>query len=248
MARQQAAKKKRNVIDFPTQVENAFVPDVRKKFTLHDLRRLTPLTENQKLAFNQWADSDNTVLAMLGFAGTGKTALSCYLALREILDERTPYEKLYIIKSTVECRPLGSLPGDVADKVNPYKEPYRHIFDELFPFKKSFDNMESIGMVEFMPTAYLRGLSFNNCIVIFEECQDNTFTEGETVLTRLGNNARMIINGDFEQNDIGNKSGYRDIIPILRRTAGTAFVNFGLEDIVRSGWVKNYLIAKYKKN
>lgn len=248
MARQKAAK--RNTKDFQLislDVEKKFMPDIKKKFSLHDLKHISPMTENQRAAFDLWEDPETTVLGLLGYAGTGKSFLACYLALKEVLDPSTPYKKIVIIKSTVECRSLGSLPGEIEDKVSPFKEPYRYIFDELLSYKKSFQNMEEIGLVEFMPTSYLRGISFNDSIVIFEECQDNTFIEAETVLTRLGENSKMLITGDENQNDLGSRSGFYGILPILRRTDGTAFVDFGLEDIVRSGWVKNYLLAKYRK-
>ena len=226
-------------------------PYQKKTFHLKDLKKVVPLTENQEAFFQAWYDGNrdgyaNDLLVGHGVSGSGKSLLACYLALQSILDENTVYEKVVIVRSVVPSRDIGHLPGTEADKSAVYETPYRQTFDKLFPWSNSYENAKKIGLVQFEITSFLRGTTFENCIVIFDEMQNATEVELETVLTRLGKNARMICIGDTMQNDLGSKSGLARLMPVLKRTEGTAFVEFGLGDIVRSGWVRSYLIAKHK--
>lgn len=226
-------------------------PHQKKAFHLKDLKKVVPLTENQEAFFQAWYDGDrsgytNDVLIGHGVAGSGKSLLACYMALQLVLDENTDYEKIVIIRSVVPSRDMGFLKGTEEEKSDVFKMPYRQLFDKLFPWSKSFDNMCLMGLAQFETTSHLRGTTFENCIVVFDEFQNATEVEMETVLTRLGKNARMICIGDTMQNDLGSKSGISKIVPVLKRTEGTSFIEFGLDDIVRSGWVKSYLIAKHK--
>lgn len=226
-------------------------PQTKKSFHIRDLKKVVPLTNNQELFFQSWLAGNkdeyyNDVVCGLGAAGAGKTLLACYLGLQSVLDENSPYEKLVIVRSVVPSRDIGFLPGTAEEKSEVYKLPYKQVFDKLFPWSNSFKNAELFGLVQFEITSYLRGSTFENCVIVFDELQNATEVELETVLTRLGKNARMICIGDFLQNDLGSKSGLVKVLPILRKTEGTAFVEFGIEDIVRSGWVKNYLTAKHR--
>jgi phosphate starvation-inducible protein PhoH len=220
-------------------------PQIKKTFTLKDLKYIDALTEHQSEAFSAFNSEKIQVLSMLGYAGTGKTFLAMYMALKEVLDPETPYEKIVILRSVVPSREIGFLPGEMEDKIAPYEAPYRAICDKLFKFRNSYDNLKELGKIEFECTSFLRGNTFDNAIIIVDEIQNATEVEGETCITRIGDETRMIICGDDIQNDLGNKSGFMHIIPILRRTPGTYFIDFGLDDIVRSGFVKAYLTAKY---
>src|SRR5574338_1152791 len=222
----------------------------KKTLHLKDLKRISPITEAQEDLFFSWYDADknghmNAVVGAVGSAGTGKTMLACYLGLQAVLDEDTPYDKFVIIRSVVPSRNIGFLPGEEEDKVSPYKAPYRQVFDKLFPWTKSFDNMCSIGLVDFEITSFMRGQTFENCITLFDESQNTTEVEFDTILTRIGKNCRLIFAGDTKQNDLGS-SALSKALPILRATEGTAITEFRVEDIVRSGWVTSYLTAKYK--
>lgn len=224
----------------------------KKTFTLKDLKSIKPLTKTQEEAFYEWFDGDsdgyyNDVVGLTGAAGTGKTLLACYMGLQAVLDPDSPFERLVIVRSAVASRDIGHLPGEEEDKISIYKQPYHYLFDKMFSYKKSFKNMEDIGIVQFECTSFLRGTTFDNAIVILDECQDTTSVEFETVLTRLGKNSRMFVVGDIWQNDLGGKSGFNEVLQILHRTEGVSIVEFGVEDIVRSGFVKNYLKAKYKR-
>lgn len=226
-------------------------PQVKKSFHLKDLKRITPMTPAQEEMFFSWYDADrggyiNDVIGALGVAGSGKSLLACYLGIQAVLDPDTPYEQLIIVRSVVPSRDIGHLPGEESEKVAPYTAPYKQIFNQLFPWQKTFENMQEIGLVDFEITSFMRGQTLENCIVFFDELQNTTEVELETVLTRLGKNARMILAGDIAQNDLGSKSGLSSVLRTLRNTEGTALTEFGIDDIVRSGWVKAYLKAKYK--
>lgn len=224
----------------------------KKTFTLKDLKAVKPITTAQEEAVYEWYDADsagyfNDVVCLTGAAGTGKSLLACYMAAQQVLDPKTPYDKIVIIRSAVGSRDIGFLPGEEADKIGVYKQPYHYLFDQIFTYKKSFKNMEAIGIVKFECTSFLRGVTFDNAIVVLDECQDTTAVEFETVLTRLGKDSRMLVVGDIWQNDLGSKSGFNEVLGTLKKTEGVAVVEFGLQDIVRSGFVKNYLIAKHSK-
>ena len=226
-------------------------PQIKKSFHVKDLKRIVPITPAQEDLFFSWYDAGregyvNDVVLALGAAGSGKSLLACYLGLQAVLDPDTEYEKFIIVRSVVPSRDIGFLPGEESEKVAPYTAPYKQIFNQLFPWQKTFENMQEIGLVDFEITSFMRGQTLENCIVFFDELQNTTEVELETVLTRLGKNARMILAGDIAQNDLGNKSGLANILHILKNTEGTSLTEFGIDDIVRSGWVKAYLKAKYK--
>ena len=247
-SKQQSQERDVRFIEY--QEEN-FQPQ-KKTFTLKDLKNLKPMTESQQEAFFEWFDSDkngyyNDVVCLIGAAGTGKSILGVYMALQSVLDPNSPYKKIVIVRSAVPSREVGHLPGELDEKLAVYESPYKVIFDKLFHYSNSYKNMKDIGLVSFECTSFLRGVSLEDSIVILDECQDTTTVEFETVLTRLGQNSRMFVTGDIFQNDLGSKSGFNEVLGILKRTEGVAIVEFGVEDIVRSGFVKAYLTAKHKR-
>lgn len=213
---------------------------IKKSFTQHDLLPVTPLTHNQKEVFH--AFHNFYVVSLLGAAGSGKTFLACHLALKSIANK--DHKKLVIIRSAVPARDLGFLPGDQSEKEAAYELPYHSIFDNLLDYKsKNYDNLKELGVVNFMTTSYLRGTEFNNTLILLDEAQNLSFQELDTVITRMGQNSKLIICGDGKQADLKN-NGLGEFMRILDRMDEHVGVEFGVEDIVRSGVVKSYLTAK----
>lgn len=220
-------------------------PDIKKKFTQHDINKIKPLTNNQLETFREWGQGQHLVLD--GYAGVGKSFLAMYLALQTILDPDTDQDKIVIVRSAVQSRDIGFLPGTEEEKNSAYEKPYQQICDKLFRWKNSYNNLKEIGLIDFQNTSFLRGTTFDNAVVIFDEFQNTTEVESDTVATRMGENSRMIICGDDIQNDLGSKSSAKGFLNILRKMDEVSFIEFGLDDIVRGGFVKSYLMAKYRK-
>jgi phosphate starvation-inducible protein PhoH len=218
----------------------------KKKFTLHDLKHISPLTENQEKTFYEWDDGQNLVLD--GHAGVGKTFLALYLALQTVLDPKTPQTRIIIAKTPVQSHEIGFLKGDEDMKVAPFEAPYKAILNELFAKKGAYDTMKENGVIEFEPMVAVRGMTFGDAVIIVDEIQNMTEGEAETIITRAGRDTRIIFCGDDCQNDIGKDSGFSRIIPIFRRMNSMSFVNFGIEDCVRGGLAREFLMAKYRKS
>ena len=159
---------------------------------------IKPITEHQQETFSAWKSGDNLVLN--GSAGTGKTFMSLYLALNEVFG-RTDYKKLVIIRSVVPTRDLGFLPGTVEEKLSAFETPYQQMCTELFNDKNSYETLKTKHQIEFLSTSYIRGTTFNNSILIIDECQNLTFHELDSIITRVGNNCRIIFCGDYYQSD-----------------------------------------------
>ena len=213
------------------------------------IRNIEPLTENQAKAFNAYAEDKNLVLS--GSAGTGKTFLAMSLALKELIkNSNSYYKKLIIIRSAVPSRDLGFVPGTLEEKSKIYQDPYMNIANELIGRGDAWHFLVNKEIIEFQTTSFLRGLTFTDCIIIFDEFQSATFHEIDTVLTRIGENCRFILCGDFNQNDLSikkEKSGFQDAMKILEKLDDVAEIRFTISDVVRSGFVKEYLIEKEKQ-
>lgn len=208
-----------------------------------DLRYISPLTPNQQKTFNAYRNNQNLVLH--GFAGTGKTYISMYLALEEILGGSTLYDKIIIVRSVVPSRDVGFLPGSIKDKTKVYEEPYKEICDDLFGRGDAYDILKLRGVIQFTTTSFLRGLTFNNAIVIIDESQNLVYSELYTTLTRLGDTSRLVLCGDFRQTDLKKHEGNNSLIHmmnILKRMSSVQFVEFEKNDIVRSNFVKEFII------
>ena len=238
------SKKTRNSRFSPPDLVIPVKPQTKKNFTLKDLKKVDPLTENQAIAFNAWDDGQNLVLSR--YAGTGKSYIALFLALETVLDPETPQDKIIIIRSTVQGRDQGFLPGTTEEKEAPFEEAYKSICDDLFVWKNSYNNLKELGIIEFKSTSFLRGNTYNNAVIIFDECQNETEQVGDTVMTRVGKDSRIILCGDGHQEDIRN-SGFGSLIKILNKMKSIYHVEFDLEDICRSGTCKEYLLAKYSK-
>jgi phosphate starvation-inducible protein PhoH len=218
------------------------------------VKKVTPLTDNQSRIFDAFNSGKH--LFIYGSAGTGKTFVSLYLAFNELFNKPvcdTDVFKLVIIRSAVPTRDLGFLPGDAEEKVSIYSEPYRNITDNLFEREGMFDNLQSKGMLDFMSTSYIRGLTIDNSIVIFDEIQNANFHELDSVITRLGSSSRIIFCGDFFQTDLKRErevKGMRDFMNILKTLDDFETIELNESDIVRSGLVRKFIMQKnqYMKN
>lgn len=201
-------------------------------------------TENQQRVFREFADYN---LVLHGMAGTGKSFLSIYLALSEIFTKNSSFNKLVIIRSAVSTRDVGFLPGSLREKVEVYEDPYKIIVDQIFGRGDAYGILKNKYQLEFLTTSYLRGTTLDECIVIVDEFQNCTFQELDTVITRMGENTKIIFCGDYRQSDLDkarDREGMRTFMNILNRMSEFRLIEFGVKDIVRSGLVKSYLITK----
>ncbi len=223
----------------------------RKPIDSQYLLNIEPLTDNQKLLFDEW-DKGKMVYAY-GAAGTGKTFIALYLALKDVLDEHTPYEKVYVVRSLVATREIGFLPGTHEDKASLYQIPYKNMVKYMFEmpddnsFEMLYSNLKSQETISFWSTSFLRGTTLDNCIVIVDECQNLNFHELDSIITRIGQDSKIIFCGDANQSDLqktNERTGILDFQKILQNMDEFSMVEFGIEDIVRSGLVKSYLISK----
>lgn len=213
------------------------------------LKRIDPLTENQEITFEEFAKENNLLLH--GSAGTGKTFISLYLALMEIMNGHTDMNKVVLIRSVVPTRDMGFLPGSVKDKAKVYEAPYQSICNELFGRGDAYEILKGKNTVEFQTTSFVRGITFNNCIVIVDEMQNMTYQELDSVITRIGDNCKIIFCGDFKQTDLlkdSEKNGLLNFMKVLKKMNMFSHIEFTREDIVRSKLVKSYIIAKEELN
>ncbi len=222
------------------------------KFHLKDLRKIDPLTDTQDKFFDILDDFPNKSLALLGSAGTGKTFLAIHNALELVLEGSNGYDKLLIIRSAVASRDIGFLPGSEEEKLQVYEQPYSDICDELFQYSRSYENLKLTGRLEFTSSSFLRGTTFNNTVVVVDECQNMTWGELSTIVTRIGEHSKIIFCGDIKQNDLnrkrGDESGFGKFFDILKRMDKFfEVVEFTHEDIVRSELVKAFIIESEKE-
>ncbi len=213
---------------------------------------IKPLTDNQKTAFEQHELGKNLLLH--GAAGTGKTFITLYLALQQVLDENSPYDKIYIVRSLVPTREIGFLPGDHEDKSALYQIPYKNMVRYMFSmpddnsFDMLYDNLRAQETISFWSTSFIRGVTLDNSIVIVDEFSNLNFHELDSMITRIGEDSKIMFCGDITQTDLtreNDKNGISDFIKILQNMEDFSCIEFGIDDIVRSGLVKSYLIAKY---
>jgi predicted ribonuclease YlaK len=223
----------------------------RKPLSSEYLVGIDPLTENQKLLFDAYSQQKNIVA--YGCAGTGKTFITLYNAIRDVLDERTPYEKVYIVRSLVATREIGFLPGTHDDKADIYQIPYKNMVKYMFQmptdadFEMLYGNLKSQETIKFWSTSFLRGTTLDNAIIIVDEFQNLTFHELDSIITRVGENSKIMFCGDATQSDLqksNDRNGIVDFMKILRSMPSFDIVEFEVHDIVRSGIVKEYIIAK----
>ena len=212
---------------------------------------IDPLTDNQKRLFDSY-NSDKHIVAY-GCAGTGKTFITLYNALRDVLDENTPYQNVYLVRSLIATREIGFLPGDHEDKSSLYQIPYKSMVKYMFQmssdvdFEMLYGNLKAQETIKFWSTSFLRGTTLDNAIIIVDEFQNLNFHELDSIITRVGENTRICFCGDATQSDLqktNERNGIIDFMRILRAMPSFDIIEFGLDDIVRSGLCKEYLVAK----
>ena len=224
-----------------------------KEVNHNNLVTIKPITDNQKLVFDSWKKGKNQFL--FGAAGTGKTFVSLYLALKDVMNLKTSFEKVVLVRSLIPTREIGFLPGDEEDKAALYQVPYQNMVQFIFEqpneqaFNNLYDRLKGQGTLFFLSTSFLRGLTFDNTIIIVDECQNLNFHELDTIITRVGQDSKIIFCGDFDQTDLikqNEKNGLHDFLRILEEMKEFHCLEFTIGDIVRSGFVRNYIINKMK--
>ena len=209
------------------------------------LKVIEPLTKSQEKVFK--AFEKNNHLCLSGCAGTGKTFLAMYLALEEVMSGKSKAEKIIIVRSIVPTRDIGFLPGDRAEKESTYLYPYIAICTELFGDPMAWAKLVAKKQVEFLTTSFVRGITLRNSIVIIDEMQNLTFHELDSIITRLGDNCRLIMCGDYYQTDLekkNDKCGILEFMEIIEQMKYFYSIEFGWQDIVRSGLVRDYIMTK----
>ncbi len=207
-----------------------------------NLKHIQPLTKVQREFFESYCSGNNVVAH--GSAGTGKSFLSIYLAMHDVLEGQ--YEKLIIIRTALEGRKIGFLPGNEQEKTAVFERPYISIFEDLFGKKGVYDQLKRRGLVEFESTSFLRGQTFNNAVIVYDEFQNGNWMEGSTVLTRVGKNCKVVLAGDYKQSDhthSQDRDGVSKLMRVLKTMKTVDFIEFTSADIVRSGFVKDFIIA-----
>ena len=215
------------------------------------MRDIEPLTPNQQILFNAYAENKN--LVAYGCAGTGKTFITLYNALKDVLDQETPYEKVYIVRSLIATREIGFLPGDHEDKSTLYQLPYKAMVKYMFEmpteadFEMLYGNLRAQDSIDFWSTSFIRGTTFDKSIIIVDEYQNLNYHELDSIMTRVGQDSKIMFCGDATQSDLvreNERNGIVDFMRILRMMSSMEVIEFGVEDIVRSGLVKEYILAK----
>ncbi len=223
----------------------------KKPINTNYLLDIDPITDNQKKVFNSYKEGKHIVA--YGTAGTGKTFITLYNALSEVLDEKTPYERIYLVRSLVSTREIGFLPGDHEDKADIYQIPYKNMVKYMFQmpsdvdFEMLYGNLKAQESIKFWSTSFIRGTTLDNSIVIVDEFQNLNFHELDSIITRIGENSKIMFCGDASQTDLiktNDRNGIVDFMNILRKMPSFDIIEFDIDDIVRSGLVKEYIIAK----
>ena len=227
----------------------------KKPINADMMRDIEPLTDNQRLLYNAYAEDKN--LIAYGVAGTGKTFITLYNALQDVLDPHTPYEKIYLVRSLVSTREIGFLPGDHEDKSFLYQIPYKNMVKYMFEmpseadFEMLYGNLKAQETISFWSTSFIRGTTFDRAIIIVDEFQNLNFHELDSIMTRVGENTKIMFCGDATQTDLikqNERNGIVDFMRVLRLMSSIDIIEFGVEDIVRSGLVKEFILAKMELN
>lgn len=256
MSRSRATKTKirNNKKDMTYELSQALVnnckawqegPQQRKHWSLYDLKEISPLTMTQEDLFHAFFAGYHVV--GYGSAGTGKTLCAIWLALKEVLNKQTKLDRIIIVRSNVATREIGHLPGTAEEKLSVFETPYRDALDFLIGKSSTYDDMKAAGLIEFMPTSFIRGQTWDNAIIIVDEAQSMSWHEINSVITRIGENSRLFVLGDTKQDDLiyrkYDTSGFPKALNIFEKMSSMAMVKFTHNDIVRSAFVKEWIIT-----
>jgi len=209
---------------------------------------IEPKTKNQRLAFDAFRRGMNLLLH--GCAGTGKTFIACALMLEFYTGGEARewgVDHIKIIRSAVPTRDMGFLPGDAKEKAALFEAPYSGAFCDILENREAYERLRADGIVDFETTSYLRGTTIDRAVVLVDEIQNMNEHEFETVITRLGENTRVILSGDTRQSDLVNhaeRDGIKRFLPIIHKMESFVTIDFTIDDVVRSQIVKDYLRAK----
>ena len=214
--------------------------------------KVEPLSDNQEKIFKAWDEGKH--LFIYGCAGTGKTFTALYKALYDTLKATAAYERVYLVRSLVATREIGFLPGDHEDKSSLYQIPYKNMVKYMFEmgndqdFDMLYGQLKAQESIKFWSTSFLRGITLDNSVIIIDEMQNLNFHELDSIITRVGGNSRIVFCGDAMQTDLvkdREKNGIHDFMRILEMMPDDfAMIEMGIDDICRSGLVRNYLLAK----
>lgn len=210
-----------------------------------ELEFFEPITDTQEEVWEAWKEGCNLVLT--GSAGTGKTFIAMYLALRELLAHPESYRKIVVMRSVVPTREIGFLPGDADAKKESYTIPYKAIFNEMFGYEGAWGKMITAKKVQFESTSFIRGTTFDNSIVIVDEMQNCNFHELDSIITRIGLDSKIIFCGDYLQSDFkyeDERNGIIKFLTIIEQMQYFKMFQFGWDDIVRSDLVRDYIMTK----
>lgn len=246
-----AANRKQKIQDMEVLLNNNILAQIegpkRKKWSLHDLQNVQPITEKQREMVECFFQGSN--ICAYGSAGSGKTYLALYLAMRDVLDRDQPQTRLIIVRSAVQGRESGFLPGTLEEKMLPFELPYKDIMASLFKRASTYDDMKEAHLLTFMPTTALRGLTWDDAFIVIDEFQNMTWSEFDSVMTRVGTNSRVIVCGDVShQCDLKKheESGATKALKVFKNMPAFACVEFTKDDIVRSDFVKQWIITREK--
>ena len=250
-------RKRRSNNDYQPIGAGLTAKQVKRKKPINSelLLNIEPLTENQRNLFALYDEGKHLVAH--GVAGSGKTFLCLFKALQDVLNEYTPYEKIYIVRSLVPTREIGFLPGSHEDKSSLYQIPYKNMVKYMFQmpsdadFEMLYGNLKSQETISFWSTSFIRGTTLDNCIIIVDELENLNFHELDSIITRVGENTKILFCGDASQSDLvrlNEKNGVIDFMKIIRTMPSFGIVEFGVDDVIRSGLIKEYLIAKMELN
>lgn len=225
--------------------------DQNKRLTIDSMVEFQPLTDNQSLA-NKAYDT-NVVTVLNGSAGTGKTFLGLYKALQDVLNKYTKYEKVYVVRSIVPTRDIGFLPGDEEEKKLVYEAPYVGVCSDIFQRTDAWEILKKTNRIELLTTSFIRGITLDNCIVVVDEMQNLNEHECSSIITRLGENAKIVFCGDYYQSDLKHdkeRNGILKFLKVLEQLKSCEVVEFTWKDIIRSGLVRDFIMTQemLKKN
>ena len=216
------------------------------RIKLDHLKTFEALTENQENFFEMYRGG-GYFIGLFGSPGVGKTFLALYRALEEVLSKDNPFKQIVVVRSMVQLREIGHLPGSLDEKQEIYELPYKEVCQTLFGRADAWDRLKEQGYARFISTTAIRGISIDDSIIIVDECQNMNFAEINTVMSRVGHRSKIIFCGDYKQTDLiksnRDQTAFHEFRKIATSMRAFQEVYFTPEDIVRSSLVKDWIIA-----